>query len=231
MRLYGTVTTAAGHEFTGYVVWDTDEILGSDVLDGEERGRDRKIPFERIAVIERAGSSASRVILTDGEELTLTGSNDVDSRNRGIGVSDPGLGQVLVPWREFVAVTFHVPRGRGVAYEDFDGGRPLYGTVVTRYGDGLTGRIRWDNDEEATWEILDGRDRGVDFDVELGLVDRIVRAGSWGVEVTLRDGRVLELEGSNDVDDGNKGVFVTLEDGEVALVRWRDLQEVTFHAR
>ncbi|HSM60293.1 MAG TPA: hypothetical protein VK849_05825 [Longimicrobiales bacterium] len=97
-------------------------------------------------------------------------------------------------------------------------------------GDGelLTGWIRWDNDEEHTWEILDGRDGDVDFDIELGRIASIRRLGPRGSEVTLLDGRTFELEGSNDVDDGNKGIFVTLEDGDTVMVPWWDVRRVSF---
>ncbi|HKJ01033.1 MAG TPA: hypothetical protein VJ997_01225 [Longimicrobiales bacterium] len=229
-RLYGTLRVRSGAEFTGYVSWDVDEILTSDILDGEDRGRDRKIPFDRIAAIERAGSSGARVILANGEELELRGSNDVDSGNRGIAVSDPGLGQVEVGWDDFEEVTFQAaPPGEG-AYDAFDGGHPLFGAVRTRDGEEYSGYIRWDNDEAYSWEILDGRDGDVDFDVEFGQVDSIRRAGSRGADVTLRDGRTLHLEGSNDVDEDNKGIFLTLDDGETVLVPWRDFAEAWFEA-
>lgn len=230
-RLHGTLTTRRGLEFTGFISWDVDEILGSDVLDGEEDGRDHEIPFRSIAAIERAGSSAARVVLANGEELTLRGTNDVDDDNRGISVSDPDLGQVTVDWDAFESVRFHpAPAGRG-AYEDFDGGHALWGTVETEDGERIAGWIRWDNDEAWSWELLDGEQDEVDFDVELGRVERIARRGSWGSEVVLLDGRTFELEGSNDVDDGNKGIYVTPDGGETVLVAWRDFREVVFQHR
>jgi len=226
--LHGTLRTRDGQEFTGYVAWDVDEILASDVLDGEERGRDREIPFGRIAAIERASSSGARVLLRDGEEMLLSGSNDVDDGNRGIAVSDPGLGQVTVAWEDFEEVVFHEPEGGTAGYDAFDGGYSLYGRVETEDGERLEGYLRWDNDEAWSWEILDGRVGDVDLDVELGLVASIRRLTGWGAEVTLLDGRTFEMDGSNDVDRGNKGIFVTFDDGETALVRWEDLREVTF---
>ena len=227
-RLYGTLRTRSGMEFTGFVAWDLDEILTSDVLDGEERGRDREIPFDRIAAIERAGSSGARVLMRNGEEVRLRDSNDVDDGNRGISISDPFLGQISVDWDEFDEIRFtRVPAGAG-AYRDFDGGKPLWGTVETEGGEVHTGYIRWDNDEESTWELLDGRQGGVEFDVEFGLIDGLRKIGDWGCEVTLLDGRVFELEGSNDVDEDNKGIFVTFEDGETILVSWWDFARVTF---
>lgn len=226
-RLHGTVTTVDGLTFTGHVAWDTDEAFGSDVLDGEgETGRDHEIEFEHIAAIEPLGSRAARVVLVDGEELTLRGTNDVNSSNRGIGVSDPGLGQVIVPWQRLEAVRFHAPERSTTAYDDFERTGALFGTVATIGGERFRGRIRWDNDEESGWELLNGNDAGLEYDVELALVDRVARRGSWGVEVTLLDGRVLELEGSNDVDEQNKGIFVTLESGEMVLVQWGDFEEL-----
>jgi hypothetical protein len=227
-RLRGTLRTIAGAEFTGLVTWDMDEILTSDILDGREGGEDVGFPFSSIARIERAGSSGARVTLKDGEVLTLHGSNDVDHGNRGIGISDPDLGQVVVEWDAFDELVLHeAGEGRG-GYADFDGGRALHGIVETETGEAFTGWIRWDNDEEFTWELLNGQGRGVSYDIELGQVSSIRRLGSWGAEVTLTDGRVLELEESNDVDSGNRGIYVTLEDGETILVPWWDLREARF---
>lgn len=225
-RIHGTLRTRDGGEFTGYVAWDVDEILSTDVLDGEEDGRDVEIPFHGIAAIERAGSSGARVVLSGGEELLLRGSNDVDSGNRGISVSDPGLGQVTVGWDDFEELVLHEPAEAAGGYGAFDGGYRLYGSVETEDGEVLEGYLRWDNDEAWSWEILDGRLGDVELDVELGLVAAVRRLGGWGAEVTLRDGRAFELTGSNDVDEGNKGIFLTSGEGETVLVRWRDLREV-----
>lgn len=228
-RLYGTLHARDGTTWTGFVSWDVDEILTTDVLDGEERGRDRKIQFGQIRAIERSGSTGARVILRNGEEVVLRDSNDVDRSNRGIAISDPALGQIQVDWDEFEQLVFE-PAPSGLArYDDFDGGHPLYATVLTEDGAEITGWIRWDNDEEYSWEILDGVQGRVTLDVEFGNVARIVRRGSWGAEVVLRDGRVLEMEDSNDVDEGNKGLFLTFEDGEMEMVPWWEVREVVFH--
>jgi hypothetical protein len=227
-RLYGTLRARGGEEFTGFVAWDTDEILESDILDGEEGARTRKIPFRRIDTIRRAGPSGARVVLRDGEEVTLRGSNDVNDDNRGITVSDPSLGQVTVAWDSFDELRFTDAPAPGAAYSTFDGGGPLYGTVETEEGDSHTGFIRWDNDEQDSWEILDGEEDGIDFDIEFGQLSTVEKRGSWGAEVTLLDGRRFVLEESNDVNADNKGIFITFDDGETVLVPWRDFERVTF---
>lgn len=227
-RLHGTLRTRSGDEFTGAVAWDVDEILTTDVLDGEERGRDREIPFAEIRAIERDGPGGARVILRSGEEVRLRGSNDVNDRNRGIAVADPGLGQVTVEWDEFESLVLS-EGAAGPGYEAFDGGRRLHGTVEDEDGRSWTGLVRWDNDEEYGWEMLDGHVRGAELAVELGLVDSIRKGSSGSAEVFLRDGRTFELRGSNDVNRGNKGVFVTTDDGDAVALRWEDFQEVRFH--
>jgi hypothetical protein len=227
-RLHGTLRTRAGIELRGHVAWDMDETLTTDILDGEHEGRDLELDFGSIAVIEWEGRDASRVTLTSGEELVLTGSNDVDSDNRGIEISDPALGRAIVTWDDFESLVFHAPGETAAARETFDGGRPLVGTVETRTGERHTGRIRWDNDEEQSWEVLDGRSEGVDYDIELGLVRAVVRVGASAARVELLDGRSLLLDGSNDVSDENQGIIVRGDGQRAVLVRWRDVERVTF---
>jgi len=227
-RLYGTLRTQEGHSFTGFIAWDSDEILTTDVLDGEEKGRDREIPFANIGAIQRFSSSGARVLLTNGEEIVLKDSNDVDEDNRGIIVADPQLGQVTVDWDEFLDITFQPAPADAAPRARFDGGRRLRGTVETADGRRLRGAIRWDNDEEFTWEALDGEAGFVEMDVELGNVASIRRLDDDSAEVTLRDGRVFEMSGSNDVDDHNKGIFVTDSSGDASLVTWEDFRLVRF---
>ncbi|UCG62009.1 MAG: hypothetical protein JSV52_01590 [Candidatus Zixiibacteriota bacterium] len=229
-RLYGTLTTRRGEEYTGYVCWDIDELFEEDILDGNERRRKRKVPFGDIASIERYSSNGATVVLKSGEDLLLRETNDVNDGNRGIIISDLGFGQVRVSWDEFEKLEFKEV-SRAVSFDDFDGGRRLYGTVTTEDGDTYTGEVRWDNDEEYSWEILDGEHQDVQFDVEFGLIKQIERKGYRACIVTVLDGREFRLRGSNDVDEDNKGVFVTLDDGEEVEVEWDDFELVTFEKR
>lgn len=222
-RLYGTLTTSSGLEFTGYVTWDIDEIYSTDKLDGEERGYDRDIPFGDIERIQRNSHSSARVTMRDGDEIVLRGTNDVDSSNRGITVSDPDLGQIEVQWDDFDQVRFH-PAEVEARLETFDGGHLIHGTVVTASGEEITGNIRWDNDESYSWEMLDGEYRDVEFSVEFGNIARIVRTNR-GADVTLKDGRTFELSDSNDVDDDNGGITI-YDEGLDWQVDWSDFVEL-----
>ncbi|MCH8962662.1 MAG: efflux RND transporter permease subunit, partial [Bacteroidetes bacterium] len=226
-RLYGTLTTRSGHAFSGYICWDIDEVLGDDVLDGEdERGRDHEIPFAEIASIARNSARSARVTLKSGEELILHGTNDVNSSNNDILVLDPSLGQVRVPWEQFDEVVFE-NADYTYDYDRFYTSGPLVGDVTTRGGRTYTGEIIWDNDESYTWEMIDGKMDGVDFDIELGLIRTIERVSSQAALVTLFDGRAFELRGTNDVNHQNGGIYIVSKDGDVR-VDWDDFDQVRF---
>ncbi len=226
-RLYGTLTTRSGLTFSGYICWDIDEVLGDDILDGEdERGRDHDIPFAEIASIARNSARSARVTLKSGDELILHGTNDVNSSNNDILVLDPHLGQVRVPWEQFDEVVFE-DADYTYDYDRFYTSGPLVGDVTTRGGRTYTGEIIWDNDESYTWEMIDGKMDGVDFDIELGLVRTIERVSSQAALVTLFDGREFELRGTNDVNAQNGGIYIVSKYDE-DRVDWDEFDQVRF---
>jgi hypothetical protein len=227
-RLFGTVVDHSGNEYTGQIAWGLDEVLTSDILDGDDTdGRDRRVSFSSIAAIERVSRRRSLVMLQDGSELELSGTSDVGRGNRGIQISDPKLGQVDVDWDEFESVRFHVSDA-SPERAAYDGGHRLRGTVVTEDGEEITGWIRWDADESYSWEILNGERDDVVFDVEFGQISRIEKASWNSAAVTLLDGRVLELADSNDVDEDNRGIFIETDTGERVVIDWFDFASVTF---
>ena len=226
-RLYGTLETRRGDTFTGYVCWDVDEIFTEDILDGDLKNRRRKIEFGKIVSIERYSSSGAKVRLTNGDELVLKGTNDVDESNSGIIISDPAFGQIQCQWDEFERLEFSQPPGEA-KYDDFPKGVHLKGTVTTEDGDAYTGDIRWDNDEEYGWEILDGEYHDIQFDIEMGLIKSIEKRSYSSSIVTVSDGRTFRLRGSNDVDEDNKGIVIVQSDGDEVLINWEDFEKVEF---
>ena len=88
--------------------------------------------------------------------MILRGTNDVDDSNSGIIVSDNAFGQIRVDWDEFDKVVFSQP-ARQVQYNDLGEVKLIRGTVYTEDGESYSGNIRWDDDEEYTW---DGRAGG-----------------------------------------------------------------------
>lgn len=243
-RLHGTVHDRSGRSFTGFV--DARAFnrggrtyLDSHVLDDFEDEDRQHIPFERIQSLERTARGVSATLVT-GEVLNLGRGERAPFRSPGpVRISDPSVGMVEVEWQALRSIRFHAP-ARPVGYGAFDGGYPLQGTIVTRDGDEFTGRIRWDSDEEWSWERLDGYSEDVDFAIEFANILGIERVGEDGARVTVLDGRTFELTGSNDVDPNNKGIFVFLTgsgepgaadpagDPEWRYVAWEDFHAARF---
>jgi hypothetical protein len=99
--------------------------------------------------------------------------------------------------------------------------------VYTEDGDKFTGDIKWDDDEEYTWEILDGDYRGISFDIEFTFIKSIEKMSRHGSEVTLTDGRVFNLRDSNDIDSDNKGIIVYTDKDEI-YIDWEDFAKADF---
>ena len=224
-RLYGVVHTDQG-DFRGWIQWDQDECLSSDELDGDTRDGDLSIPMGNIRSIEKRGRRSSRVTLKDGRELTLDGSNDVDSDNRGIFVEDERFGRVLVSWDAFERADFAEPPGSGPAYGSFAAGKPLQGTVTTRGGRKHTGRLVYDLDEEETWELIGGDRRGIEYYIPLSLVASVTPTGSDRSRVVLTTGQTIDLEDSADVGEGNAGILVVNEGKRPVYVPWDEVERI-----
>jgi hypothetical protein len=226
-RLYGTLTTRRGDEFTGFACWDVDELFDEDVLDGDDKRRSREVELGEVATITRYSSSGAELLLKNGNDLILRGTNDVNEGNRGICISDPAFGQVKVGWGDFEKLELK-SAPRSVTYSEFNGGRKIKGTVYTEGGEEYAGEITWDDDEEYTWELLDGDCRGLEFDIEFGFVKQIEKNSHRVCDVTILDGRVFRLSGSNDVDEDNKGVIITQANGDDTYVDWEDFSRAVF---
>lgn len=225
-RLHGTVTTEDG-ELAGFVQWDNQECLSTDRLDGDrDGGRRVSLAMGEIRSIERRDRRSSRVVLKDGTEMVLDGTNDVNDDIRGIHVEVAGLGRVEVPWDEFVRVEFDDPGPSGPGYDEFAPPAHLKGTVRLDGGDWRSGRLVFDLDEEWSWEMLDGSADGIDYTVPFVRVASLERMDD-GCRVRLRDGRELVLSGSHDVGADNAGIVVIPDGaGEPAHVPWRDVAAV-----
>ncbi len=227
-RLYGRVSTRRAGEFTGWVEWDVDEVFNKDDLDGDEDGgRNRKFKFERITSIERNSSSSARILLRDGKEIVLRNSNDVNSENRGIVVKSAELGRVRVDWADFEKVDFlPAPKSELPRYRSFDGGYKVQGTVTTEDGEEFSGEIAWDNDEEYSWEHINGEYKGVEMTIPFSAVASIEKNSQRSSAVTLKNGNTYLLSDSNDVDETNKGVFVIRDKKTAEAIDWYDFAKL-----
>jgi hypothetical protein len=230
-RLHGTVHTQQG-ELTGFVQWDREKGVGLDELEGHTpEGELRRLRFDTIRTIARQSGDSSLVTLLDGREIVLSDSREVGRGNRGVYVDDPRYGRALVSWEAFERLDFS-PGDSGPAYGDFPPGRPLTGTVTTRDGRRLTGRLVYDLDESETTETLDAPAHGVDYTIPFGLVASIVLPGGeerglQRARVTLHEGQELRLELTGDLGERNAGmlIFVAGRD-RPEYVSWPEIRQV-----
>jgi hypothetical protein len=228
--LHGTVRTRQG-DFTGLVQWDRQECVGSDELDGHTADGELSLRFDTIRSIARRSRDSSLVTLLDGREIVLSGTREVGSDNSGIYVDDPRYGRVLISWDAFERVDFS-PGGAGPAYDDFPLGRPLTGSVTTRSGRRLAGRLVYDLDESETTETLDAPSQGVDYTIPFGLIASIVprgleERGARGARVILHSGEELRLAGAGDLSEENAGMLIFVNGRQSPeYVPWTDVEQV-----
>jgi hypothetical protein len=231
-RLHGTVRTRQG-DFTGYIQWGQHDGAGTDELRGRAPEGERSLRYDAIRAIARQSRDSAVVTLLDGREIVLSDSGEIGRGNRGIYVDDGRFGRVLISWDAFERVEFS-PRGSGPAYGDFAPGRPLTGSVTTRDGRRLAGRLVYDFDESESTETFDASKDGVDYNIPFGLIASIVPGvregeGAQRVRVTLHDGEALHFERNGDLGERNAGLLIFVAGRErPEHVPWADVEQVDF---
>lgn len=226
-RIYGTVHTRAG-DFTGFIQWQNEQRLGTDVLHGNSAEGEVRLRFETVRAIARSGPEKSRITLFDGREIELAGTQDAGRNIRGIYVDDPRYGRVLVSWNAFERLEFH-PEGSGPAYDDFPPGGPIAGSVTTRAGHRLTGRLVFDLDESEITDTLDAPSQGVNYIIPFGLVASIALPGAEArqAKVTLHSGETLQLNRAGDLGDTNAGLLVfTAANQRPEYIPWSEVARI-----
>ena len=230
-RLHGTVRTRQG-DFTGFIQWNRQDGAGDDELEGRTAGAEVRLRYDTIRSIARQSPQSALVTLRNGREMVLSETADVGDRDRGVYVDDPRFGRVLILWDAFERAEFS-PGGSGPAYGDFPAGRPLTGSVTTRDGRRLAGRLVYDFDESETTETFDVSDEGVLYTIPFGLIASVVPRGGEGrdqrARVILHDGAELHLERDGDLGERNAGVLIFV-DGRARpeYVPWSDVEQIDF---
>jgi hypothetical protein len=135
---------------------------------------------------------------------------------------DPEMGSVDIDWGRINKIEFmKTPK---TLSEKF--GKSLYGTVEAN-GEKFTGYIQWDHDERLSTDKLDGRSDEGSLSIEFEKIQSIESRG-WYSQVELKSGRQLRMDGTNDVNDGNRGIIVTNKDFVEIDIPWQEFKKVTF---
>jgi hypothetical protein len=233
--LYGTVRTRHG-AFTGLIQWDREACLVTDLLEGQSADGASSVRFDEIRSIARHSDISSLVTLLDGSEVVLSGTRQVGEGNRGVYVDDARYGRVLVSWDALESVEFSTG-ATAPGYGAFAPGRPLTGTVITRSGQRLTGRLVYDLDESETTETLDAPSRGVDYTLPFDRIASIVlpdleTVSAGRASLTLRSGEVLQLDLAGDLGGFNAGMLVFVDGSQQPeYVPWDQLRQIDFDPR
>ena len=232
-RLHGTVRTRQG-DFTGFIQWNRQDCVGADELVGRTADGEVRLRYDTIRSIARNSNDSSVVTLLDGREMVLSDTREVGDGNLGTYVDDGRYGRVLISWDAFERIDFS-PGPSGPGYGDFPPGRPLAGTVTTRDGRRLTGRLVFDFDESETTETLDASLQGVDYNIPFTLIASIVPhvrqgPGAGRAAVILDDGEELRLQRTGDLGERNAGLLIFVDGRErPEYVPWTDVEKIDLH--
>ncbi len=178
--------------------------------------------FGNLKSLKIRSNDRVEVELKNGETMRLDGSgyNDVGAK---ITILDKELGKIRLSWSNLELIEF-LPTPSSL---DEKFGEPLYGTVICDLGE-FTGFVQWDHDERVGDDVLDGEEDGDDYEIEFRKIRSIERDGFNSSLVELKSGRTLDLRGTNDVDDDNKGIIVTVKGLGRVDIEWDEFDMVTF---
>lgn len=218
----GIVKTSQGI-YKGFVSWDnnTKRTL-DDSLDGNTSGGKKTIPFREIRQIVKT-RNACKVVTKEGGELEMreTGSD--------VTVSMPNVGTVNIPWKhvEIFEATdeeeVHAP-----SYNDFPLPKRLYGQVKTKGGTTLRGILAFDLDEAMNFELLEGRNDHIFYEIPLRHVRRIEPKNYKYSLITLTNNGRVSLGEEEDVDARNCGVLLFSPRETPVYIPWQEIEEITF---
>jgi len=105
-RLYGKVHTKSGRVFEGIIVYDLDEAMDSELLNGYNDDIKFSIPFRNIATIKPMANDYASVELISGEKLFLGDQADVSYKNAGILIFTSSEEYHILKWDELDKIVF-----------------------------------------------------------------------------------------------------------------------------
>lgn len=225
--LYGTVNCKYG-TFKGMIRWDKDEYSFDDKIDGDYDGASVAIKLKNIRSITKA-EKGSIIRANNGQEYYFTGSNDIDSGNRGIVVNMPNVGEVVIDWSDFISAEFYIPEKiSGNMYSDYQPAERLKGRVVLHTGNEHRGVMVYDLDEAVNTEVLDGVNGGLRYRIPFKYIKSIKPLSPDFSKVSLINGTELFLGGESDLSYKNDGLLIFQSSDEWNFFYWNELKEIIF---
>ena len=224
--LYGVVNTYRKGQFEGYIKWDLDERVSTDVLDGYSDNGEQEIQFANIEAISKHKEGAL-VTLKSGREFFLRGTNDVNRGNRGIAIYSNGIGRIELGWEEFKDVQFKEAYQKGPSYRDFSEPVGIKARVSTYDDDKLDGLIVFDVDERWELEFMDGDDDKLKYQIPFRHIKTIHPKNKSYSLVELKNGDSLLLGEKQDVSYKNDGILLFKKSQKDPLhIPWSKIVEI-----
>lgn len=187
---------------------------------------DFTLPFAAIKTLTPKtvkGHEGLWVTLHNGDEFfTHEGSNDLTAKvfvNKDNGsVSQFRLNQIK-------QVDFSTSAATRVGPN-----QAIYAEVESTQGR-FKGRIHWDRDERFVHETLEGTDQNNpaegEISVAIGDIQSIKRETNAALFI-MKDGSEKKMTGTNDVNDGNRGLYIETTDRGRVVLPWEHVTRVTF---
>ncbi|MDP5172748.1 MAG: hypothetical protein NWR72_21095, partial [Bacteroidia bacterium] len=225
--LYGVVFTPQG-AFEGFIQWDDQERLTTDLLDGKGHQGTLSLPFGEIQEIRAQGDSAM-VTTFSGKAYLLGGGEDVSSDIHDIIVKSLNLGHVRIPWSQFkFARFFEESPDFGPTYDDFALPSTLCASVERINGRPLSGTLVFDLDESQDYETIEGQKEGIFYHIPLRNIKRIERRNYSVCAIMLKNGDQLYLGEEHDLTDQNWGLLLWYGPDRVMYIPWNEVSSVNF---
>jgi len=105
-RLFATLVTKKGKSYKGVIVYDLDEAMDSEVLNGLNDELEFFVPFRNIGSIEPMAYNYCLVELKNGMKLYLGDQTDVSNKNAGVIVFVNEDEYHIFKWKEIERINF-----------------------------------------------------------------------------------------------------------------------------
>lgn len=105
-RLYGKIKTKKEEEFEGVIVYDLDEAMDSEILNGLNDKLEFSVPFRNIKKIIPKAYNYCMIELKNGNNLYLGDQTDVSDKNAGIIIFTGNDSFKVINWNDIEWIEF-----------------------------------------------------------------------------------------------------------------------------
>ena len=230
--IYAVVDSDLG-TFKGRVRWDRDERFLKEAIDGSDvsqpNSEELSIPLSDIKSIEKK-EKGSLLTMHNGKELHLSGTNDVDSDNRGLFIDTPEKGRILLPWEQFNKMTIQeVPQNDWQTFHSSIRKEGKLNAQLTFKDDSLisASSIVFNMAQTSPAEMIRCTVKGMDYYMPLFLIKSIEPKSNQHALVTLMNGEQTEMYDAASFTEENLGLLYT-GNGKSQYVQWKNVKKIEF---